>query len=85
MRLLRVVLIVGLQGIPSFSSVRKTYLRSKIKPDLLDKFRGAEDVKTTPHIPDGQRVYCIGDIHGRLDLLLQMHEKILIDASDYKI
>lgn len=50
---------------------------------LIDKFRGAEDVGTTPFIPDGQRVYCIGDIHGRLDLLLQMHEKILVDASDY--
>ena len=36
-----------------------------------------------PQIPDGQRVYCIGDIHGRLDLLLQLHEMILADSSQY--
>jgi len=31
-------------------------------------------------VPRGLRVYAIGDVHGRLDLLLQLHEKIAEDA-----
>lgn len=38
---------------------------------------------TKPYIPDNQRIYCIGDVHGRADLLQQLHEKILADAIDY--
>lgn len=34
-------------------------------------------------MPDGQRVYAIGDIHGRLDLLEQLLEMIVADARDY--
>ena len=30
--------------------------------------------------PDGMRVYAIGDIHGRVDLLIRMHAMILADA-----
>jgi serine/threonine protein phosphatase 1 len=30
-------------------------------------------------IPAGQRVYAIGDVHGRLDLLIQILEKIEAD------
>lgn len=32
-------------------------------------------------IPDGQRVYVIGDIHGRADLLMNLHDRILVDAD----
>ncbi|MGD1935556.1 MAG: metallophosphoesterase family protein [Candidatus Phaeomarinobacter sp.] len=32
-------------------------------------------------VPDGTRVYAIGDIHGRADLLDQLHAKILEDAQ----
>ena len=32
-------------------------------------------------VPDGYRVYAIGDIHGRLDLLQAIHTKILRDAA----
>jgi serine/threonine protein phosphatase 1 len=32
-----------------------------------------------PRVPDGQRVYSIGDIHGRLDLYLQMLKMIFED------
>ena len=32
-------------------------------------------------VPDDVRVYAIGDIHGRADLLQQMHQMILEDAS----
>jgi len=36
-----------------------------------------------PCCPAGSRIYCIGDIHGRDDLLQQLHDKILEDAADY--
>jgi serine/threonine protein phosphatase 1 len=36
-----------------------------------------------PAVPLGQRIYCVGDIHGQLDLLKQLHEHILEDASSF--
>ncbi|MEM1411526.1 MAG: metallophosphoesterase family protein [Pseudomonadota bacterium] len=33
--------------------------------------------------PDGTRLYAIGDIHGRADLLIDLHEMIRADAADY--
>lgn len=35
----------------------------------------------TARVPDGLRVYAIGDIHGRADLLRQMHRLIMTDAQ----
>lgn len=35
-------------------------------------------------VPDGVRVYAIGDIHGRLDLLQSLHRKIKADAKIQK-
>ncbi len=32
-------------------------------------------------VPDGTRVYAVGDIHGRADLLRQLHELIVDDSS----
>ena len=32
-------------------------------------------------LPDGERVYAVGDIHGRLDLLLQLMDKIAADLK----
>ena len=32
-------------------------------------------------VPDGYRVYAIGDIHGRVDLLQALHDKIIQDAA----
>jgi len=37
----------------------------------------------TPHLAAKQRIYCIGDIHGRYDLLKKIHTLILADAEDY--
>lgn len=34
-------------------------------------------------LPDNCRLYCIGDIHGRLDLLKQLHCKILEHSNDF--
>jgi serine/threonine protein phosphatase 1 len=31
-------------------------------------------------VPQGLRIYAIGDIHGRHDLLLELHEKLVADA-----
>jgi serine/threonine protein phosphatase 1 len=36
---------------------------------------------STSAVPNGQRVYAIGDIHGRLDLLRQLHAKIEDDLT----
>ena len=35
-----------------------------------------------PEAPPATRIYAIGDIHGRLDLLCQMHRMIALDAAD---
>ncbi len=39
--------------------------------------RGREPARA----PDGTRVYAVGDIHGRADLLDRLHERIAADAS----
>jgi len=49
---------------------------------LKTKFQKPRET-TPPHIPSNQKIYCIGDIHGRADLLKQLHEKILTDARNY--
>ncbi len=34
-----------------------------------------------PSVPDGTRIYAIGDVHGRLDLLRLLHDSILAHAA----
>jgi len=41
----------------------------------------AEPVRVQPSLPPGRRLYCIGDIHGRLDLLDELHDMIRADAE----
>ncbi len=36
-----------------------------------------------PRVPSGSRVYAVGDIHGRLDLIEKIHELIAADATDF--
>lgn len=36
-----------------------------------------------PRAPDGLRIYAVGDIHGRYDLLLQLQEQISVDAAEH--
>lgn len=52
--------------------------------NLVRKFRKPRQPQVKPFVPDGRRIYCIGDIHGRADLLHLIHEKILHDASGHK-
>jgi len=40
--------------------------------------------KFSPRVPEGTRVYAIGDIHGRSDLLDLMHQMIGEDISAYR-
>ena len=51
---------------------------------LFNRLQKSADAIVAPKIPDGQRVYCIGDIHGRADLLAQLHKMILSDAAGYR-
>lgn len=48
---------------------------------FLKSVFGAKTPQTVS-IPEGQRIYAIGDIHGRLDLLNELHQSILDDAQD---
>ncbi len=64
---------------------------SRIFPDavrfmigLLGKRRGAGTLLLRL-VPDGTRVYAIGDVHGRADLLHQMHERIIEDAAGHDV
>jgi len=52
----------------------------------VNPFRNAfskvqHEVSTVRHIPDGTRVYCVGDIHGRDDLLREMAEHLSVDMN----
>ena len=37
----------------------------------------------TPYLPPDRRVYCIGDVHGRLDLLEELQAMILEDSAGF--
>jgi len=43
---------------------------------------GSHPENVAARAPEGTRVYAIGDIHGRADLLGRLHRKILADAAD---
>lgn len=34
-----------------------------------------------PHVPEGIRIYAVGDVHGRIDLLRDIEQRILADAE----
>jgi len=43
----------------------------------------APEPQAKPFVPPGRRIYSIGDIHGRLDLLEELHGMILADAGGF--
>lgn len=47
---------------------------------FFDRFAGR--ARAAPAVPPGLRLYVIGDIHGRADLLAQLQEMIQADADD---
>ena len=40
-----------------------------------------ERCPSPPRVPEGKRIYVVGDIHGRCDLLIRLHALILADAQ----
>ena len=52
-------------------------------PDMAwrKKRAGRDRAGTPPRVPDDCRVYAVGDIHGRVDLLEALHDHILDDAA----
>jgi serine/threonine protein phosphatase 1 len=53
--------------------------------DILQRRAGAPgagaEVAKNPKVPPGRRIYAIGDIHGRADLLQKLHTLIAEDAA----
>jgi serine/threonine protein phosphatase 1 len=43
--------------------------------------RRVQSARVRPRVPDGERIYAVGDIHGRADLLERLHRTIEEDAS----
>lgn len=52
--------------------------------NLVRKFRRPPKPHVKPFVPRGHRIYCVGDIHGRADLLDDLHKKIRRDARNHK-
>jgi serine/threonine protein phosphatase 1 len=52
---------------------------------LARLFRTAAVEPSTAAVPRGTRVYAIGDVHGRLDLLEELHEQIRDHAREYPV
>lgn len=49
---------------------------------LIGRRRPAPVLRGAARVPDGRRVYVVGDIHGRADLLTELHAVIREDAAD---
>lgn len=60
--------------------MRTTEYVNWINP-LLKILERAPAVATTRCVPDGTRVYCVGDIHGRDDLLGEMAKLVAVDIQ----
>lgn len=50
---------------------------------LFAQRRSAEDRRFDASVPQGERIYAVGDIHGRADLLADLLEQIKADAAGY--
>jgi serine/threonine protein phosphatase 1 len=48
-------------------------------------FRSTPAAPSAAAVPEGTRVYAIGDVHGRLDLLQDLHEQVRYHAREYPI
>ncbi len=50
---------------------------------MFKNWRTQKPEPEAPVYPPDQRIYCIGDIHGRADLLEDLHRQITTDAAGY--
>lgn len=57
-------------------------MSSRIVELIFGKEKRRRVTVANAEAPDGFRVYAVGDIHGRVDLLDRLHTMILEDASD---
>lgn len=64
---------------PAIGKNSHTILKSIFKKILYSR----QNEPSPVGLPKNHRLYCIGDIHGRLDLLLEAHQKITFDAADF--
>ena len=51
------------------------------KLSMIKTLFGGDIRKTPAIVPAGERIYAIGDIHGRADLLVRLHDMIAQDAA----
>jgi len=54
-----------------------------VKTLLKKLFKSKTPAPALVGLPENHRLYCIGDIHGRLDLLTETHQKIAKDAAQF--
>ncbi len=50
--------------------------------NLINKLRPSAAAAPVARLPEGVRVYAIGDVHGRVDLLQRLYGQIAQDLSD---
>ena len=48
---------------------------------MLDRLFGRKKERARPKAPPGTRIYAVGDIHGRADLLTRLHQQIKDDVA----
>ncbi len=71
----------GFRGIVNRASAIY-YLQSwASRADTMIRFRANSRKKSKPRVPKGVRIYAIGDIHGRADLLDEVLERIDADLA----
>lgn len=52
------------------------------RPSIIARLFAPAGSETSNAVPPGTRLYVVGDIHGRADLLRILHEAIIEDAAD---
>src|SRR6516164_6417334 len=65
----------------SAQKTKKATKFARLANPFLKAFGRAPPVATTRRVPDGTRVYCVGDIHGREDLLRELAERVEADMK----
>lgn len=50
---------------------------------LLGRLKRPARPENGPAVPEGLRIYAIGDVHGRDDLLAELHAAIVADAEEF--
>lgn len=48
---------------------------------IIRKFMGRADIRSAPSVPNGERIYAVGDVHGRLDLFEALIDQIEADDA----